>query len=602
MDDGADVLYIHPWGHLNDLVVPAGALSCLNSVRASKLGRYAFEVSDEEILRAKVIAVDVHWALALTGFVSLLDHVRSLRPEIPVLVGGVTAGHYAQELLERYPVDYVLRGDSERSFAALVAALVDGREPEVLPNVHAKGRPPPPTERMSSAELDAADCLTADWFPTYEVVSTWDAVAFPQGRTVPIMRGCTLRCPECVGSYASTFGKGYLMRSPQATARLLRQAERMALRNLRLVLAKPARSQLSALIAAIAQEGPFQFSSAVGFYLCTPPSPEDLRLLDDAFENPVAISFVPPEDHHPALSPARLESEQRAWRLAAEAVIASRNLSLDAWSTGVVDVAEMRARLTDVVSDRVRVSSGAVWSVTRPEDGKFQPLEAVQEALDPVWTFYAARLLSPSLAALLKPFQFLDELADHPSDLTSDEAALEPFRAEVAASWARDRLPLLPSLALAALPVRIGKWAPIRQLHGVHAGGDFGFLPPGAPWTAAGLPAQLHRVRDHRGVELRSEELPMSNYDALILVPCPPHPFPIDDAWLTTLGAAGFLALRAPSGAPRPARLSIHLRVQDARAFLTDDAGQRLGRGTTHLNYFRPVEARARARQASSMK
>jgi hypothetical protein len=598
MGDGAAVLYIHPWGHLNDLVVPAGALACLNAVRASKLGRYAFEVEDEEILAAKVIAVDVHWALALTGFVHLIQHVRGLRPDVAIVVGGVTAGHYAQELLDRFNVDYVLRGDSETSFAALVEALVEGREPGDLPNVYVRGRPPPPELRMSEAEFDATDSLNADWFPTYVAVSEWDAEAFPQGRTLMITRGCALRCPECYGSYASTYGRGYLMRSPEATVALLRQAERMKLRNVCLFVAKPAPKQLSALLNAIADAGPFRFSSAVGFYLCMPPSPEDVLRLDAAFDNPIALSFVPPDEQQPALSPVRLASERQAWRLVADAVLASRNLRLDLWSTQTTDAAKLRADLTTSASDRIQANYGGVWAVTRPEDGVSRTMDHVRAALDPVWTFYAARLLAPALARLLKPFRFLDEMEGDPSAAAPANAALAPFWEEIVASWARDRLPLLPTLGFAVQPIRGGTWSPNRRSEGAHAEGDFAYLVPTSAWTVAGAATVLERVRDHRGVELRGD-LPSGAYDALILVPLPPQPGVIDDAWLAALGVEGFLGLRLPPNA-HPARVSVHLRVQDARAFLLDEQGERLARGLAHLDYFRRVDNPRRGARRTS--
>jgi len=165
-----DVLYVHPGGHPNDLVIPAGALTCMNAARGTRLGRYAVEVTDDEIAAARVVAIDVHWALALPGFERLVTHVRAVSCGATIIVGGVTAGHYARELLERYPIDYVISGDPEASFAALVDALRAGARPTDLPNVHARDLPPPAQRRLTAAEYDATDPLTADWFPTCQRV------------------------------------------------------------------------------------------------------------------------------------------------------------------------------------------------------------------------------------------------------------------------------------------------------------------------------------------------------------------------------------------------------------------------------------------------
>lgn len=134
----APLLYIHPRGHLNDLVIPAGALACLNGLSVRRVGRYSFEVAADQIRAARVIAIDVHWALALPGAAALLDHVRRLSPEARVIAGGITAGHYAREMVDVTGFDFAIRGDSEVAFAALVEALLDGRDASALPNVYAR--------------------------------------------------------------------------------------------------------------------------------------------------------------------------------------------------------------------------------------------------------------------------------------------------------------------------------------------------------------------------------------------------------------------------------------------------------------------------------
>lgn len=121
-----DVLYIHPGRYLNDITVPAGALSCMNAIRTRRRGRYAFELDEEEVREARVVAIDLHWAVGLSGFVHLVHRVRCVNPDAAIVVGGITAGHYARVLLERLPLEYVVRGDSEESFARLAESLLGG--------------------------------------------------------------------------------------------------------------------------------------------------------------------------------------------------------------------------------------------------------------------------------------------------------------------------------------------------------------------------------------------------------------------------------------------------------------------------------------------
>ena len=585
------VLYVHPSGHLNDLVVPAGALSCLNAVAPPKLGRYAFEVADDDIRAAAVVAIDVHWALALPGCERLVAHVRRLRPEVPIVIGGITAGCFAGELLARYPVDYVVQGDSERPFARLVEALRRGEAPVDLPNVHVRGRPPPRLERMSPADFDATDCVSADWFPTYEKHTNWTAAAFSQGRTIPVLRGCPFKCPECYGSYAQTWGRGYQVRSPERLAALVGWCARRGVRNLRLFVGKPPERTLGRLLAGLARAGPFRFETAVGLFLCTAPSRAELRQLEATFEAPVALSMIPPGEHVPALRPRQLALEEERWRAAADFISRSRTLELDAWSTRTSELGRVRAGLTGGSSERVRVSYGAVWSVTRPVDGRQTPYAVVRDAMAPVWTFYAGRVLSPGLARLLRPWRFLDELGADADSVECPEDGLRGFHAVATRSWRQHRLPTLPGLRFSVVPLRGTLGGPARAPHGVVLGGALRYLEPARLATLErGAPVALAEHADHRGITLACELGLDAGVAALAFVP---HPLPdgaVDGAWVGAIGAGGLVALIPGEAASGPARLEVTVRVQAVQAALLDAEGALLAEGRGDLGYYRPDE------------
>lgn len=598
-----EVLYVHPSGHLNDLVVPAGALSCMNATRATKLGRYAFEVADEEIANARVVAIDVHWALALPGLERLVEHVRKIRPDVPIVVGGITAGHYADTLLQRYAIDYVVRGDSEVAFARLVDALLSGCPPTGIPNVHGRNIPSVPALRMTPAEFDATDCVTCDWFPTYANVTNWDAVAFGPGRTIGVARGCPKRCPECYGSYASTFGDGYLLRSPVGVAGLLRQAEGEGARNVRLVVGKPPPRQLAALLRGIAEGGPYAFDGEVGFYLCTAPEPDDLARLEAAFQGKVTLSLVRPEEHQPALSPQQLVREKEAWRRVATHAAGSKALQIDVWSVRSSNVLQVKGEIADPDNERVKASYGAVWAVTRPLGDKSVAFDDVVDAVAPVWTFYAARLLSPALATMLAPFRFLDEIETDPLAAAAPEGALAAYHALVADRWRATRLATLPGLRFAVLPARArATAAQIRE--GVHVSGALEFATKDE-MEILGEASALEEHADHRGIELRARlsSLPV-NTDVLAIVPQALDGSPVDSAWLDAVGAPGVLVVRPGSAGFAARELVVHIRVQDARVFVLDGHREEIARGVAHLGYFRPVSRRRgrpdRKRQATS--
>jgi hypothetical protein len=595
----SQVLYVHPWGHLNDLVIPAGAIACMNAIPGPKLGRYAFEVADDEIRDAAAVCLDLHWAISLPGFERVVRHVRAVAPAVPIVVGGIAAAHLAEQLLAELPVDYVFRGDAEASFARLVAALRAGEPPGPLPNLFARGGPAPPRVRMSDAEFDATDSVAIDWFPTFARLTDLDAVAFPPGRTVIAARGCPLRCPTCYGSHASTYGKGYLWRSPERVAELVEEAQRVDARNLRLIVGKPSPRRITELAEGLAARGPFRFGSAIGFYLCRAPSESDLDALESAFDSPVALSIVPPEEHVPPLSPERLDEERAAWQRVAARVSRSKNLRLDVWATAGTDTGPIRAALGAEGNARVSVSSGAVWNMSRPGDGATTTLAAVREAVQHVWTFYAARLLSPALAHLLAPFHFLDEVDDGLDDLAPPaERELLPFHAAILRSWRRHHMPSLEGLAFDAVPVALAPAPLSRSAEGTRWGGDLGLA---APTTARSLgPGHpLAQILDHRGVALECAlgSLP-AGCEAIAIVPRGEGP--TDQAWLDAMGRRGVLIARAPASSPSPAaapsvRLRIDLRVQDARVFLLDADDAPLRRGVAELGYFRDTRAASKA-------
>ncbi len=586
----AEVLYIHPSGHLNDLVVPTGAISCLNALKAPRLGRYAFEVQDDEIRAARIVAVDLHWSVGLPGFGRLVRHVRDVHPEAVLVAGGITAGHYAQTLLELYPIDFVVRGDSEVAFAALVDAVLSGRTPEGIPNVYGRGLPLPRLARMSRQEFDATDPLTVEWFPTYAQVTDWQSAAFSQGRTIPVARGCPFRCPTCYGSYAEVFGKGYLVRSPASVVERVRQAQALGVRHLRLIVGKPGPRALSEMVRALAASGPHRFEGSVGLYLCTPPSDEDLQALDEAFDGQLDLSAVPPEEHVPRLSRETLAEEGAAWDRVARFAASSRHIHLDLWATDPVVFRRLRGAYGVERTRRVTVSLGAVWHVTRPVTGEARAtLDRVSQAMDPVWTFFAARLLSPSLARLLRPFQFLDALTEDLDTLEDPGGVLSPFFRLLMANWREHHVPTLPGLAfgLAQVALRLGARL-TRERHGTRFRGAMGVASP-EDLLAVGAVKPMATITDHRGVVIEGRQDWPAVGGAIAVLPLPLDGPPVGTPWVLAIAGDGLVVIRPPQGTEgRVEEMTVRLtlRVQDVQGALLADSGEVVALGRADLGYF----------------
>ncbi|GMV43074.1 MAG: hypothetical protein AMXMBFR64_47900 [Myxococcales bacterium] len=570
----------------------------MNALDAARLGRYAFEVSDAEIRAARVVASDLHWAVGLPGFLRLVEHVRSTNPAAVIVAGGITAGHYASELV-RLGVDYVLRGDSERSFALLVKALLAGSPSELRTNLHRDLPRDLPTElrpdlstdlpnvvsrsgagpslRMTQAEFDATDCLTLGWFPTLSRVSDWPSAAFSPSRTLPAARGCPMRCPACYGSHASLYGPGTLTRSPGALASEVARAASLGVSQLRLICGKPPARTLTAWLRALAASGPHRFDSMVGLYLCTAPSDEDLDLLHRAFASPVALSVIPAEEHAPALPPGVLQREQAAWRRVVARLRDTDQIQLDVWATTPVDVDRIRRELDAEDHPGVRVSLGTVWNLLRPSDGAVPDMDTLRSTMDVLWTWLAARLLSPALSEALLPFALLDEVDDPPPNAPHISPAAW---AAILGEWERHRLPLLPALSITATPVLAGAHSAPRRTHaGVRYEGALAVHHPGELSAPLGPPTNLPVELTHRGARLRATlEIP-AGADAIAL-----HAAPLPGE--SASAAPGLVVVTGVSPGTRTLRIT--LRMMDAWVDVSDRRGLRLASGRADLGGLRP--------------
>jgi hypothetical protein len=234
-----DLLYIHPALGESDFNIPMGLIGLMNSFEGEKLGVMAWELSPELIERTRVVAMDLHWYFPLAFVGEIARMVKAVNPEAAILLGGMTATIFARQILTNYPVDCVILGDAEEVFAPLVEILEAGASPCGLPNVATQLFFPARIVPASRAAYNAVDPLTVDWFPTYRERMFSVQHDFPgefrESKGVypfiPILRGCIRDCPECYASPAiqrKIFGRGIMVRSPEAVIGTLRRCEAMS--------------------------------------------------------------------------------------------------------------------------------------------------------------------------------------------------------------------------------------------------------------------------------------------------------------------------------------------------------------------------------------
>ncbi len=86
--------------------------------------------------RPRAIGIDLHWLPHAHGALEVARVAKELYPQVPVILGGLSATYFHRELAAYPQVDYVLRGDStEPALHELLLALRAGASVAQVPNL-----------------------------------------------------------------------------------------------------------------------------------------------------------------------------------------------------------------------------------------------------------------------------------------------------------------------------------------------------------------------------------------------------------------------------------------------------------------------------------
>jgi radical SAM superfamily enzyme YgiQ (UPF0313 family) len=146
-------------------------------------------------LRAPVFGIDLHWLPHANGALGIAGLVKQIHPESKVLLGGLSASYFHEEVMENSAVDFVLRGDStEEPCRQLLQALRLGSPLEAVENL--TWRRPDGTVVVNPLTFVPADL---DWIdvPAYDFMLH---AVFKYGSFadfLPIWTGCGIRRRCC---------------------------------------------------------------------------------------------------------------------------------------------------------------------------------------------------------------------------------------------------------------------------------------------------------------------------------------------------------------------------------------------------------------------
>jgi len=165
--------------------------------------------------RPLAFGIDLHWMAHVQGALALAEMIKRFHPDIPVIMGGLSATYYHEDILRQYPfIDFVLRGDStEKPLVRLLQTIKNGGDFKKIPNLTYR-------DGMNGIQINSLthvpenlDEISIDYRHIMKKVARYldptgyqpfiDWYAYPV-TAVFTCRGCIYSCKTCGGS-AQTF-------------------------------------------------------------------------------------------------------------------------------------------------------------------------------------------------------------------------------------------------------------------------------------------------------------------------------------------------------------------------------------------------------------
>jgi B12-binding domain/radical SAM domain protein len=230
--------------------VPIGMLSIADyldrhgyKVIVDNLGDRMVESPTFDVIRhlksmdARVFGIGLHFQHHSQGAIEIARLCKELHPESMVVLGGLTATRFHQEIIQKYPfIDAVIRGEAEKPFLEFMDALKKNAKITPTPNLTYRDAKSeiavtqlmPPSQNLDEFEFTRLDLLQP-------VNSVFGLESKPRWSLV-VGRGCVHNCSICGGS-AYTY-KTYLgmskpsMRSPAKMVEDIKRLNSQGIRNI----------------------------------------------------------------------------------------------------------------------------------------------------------------------------------------------------------------------------------------------------------------------------------------------------------------------------------------------------------------------------------
>jgi B12-binding domain/radical SAM domain protein len=172
-------------------------------------------------LESRIYGISLQWGLHSQGAIEVAKICKQFHPNSLVIMGGLTATHFADEIVEKIPwIDGVLRGEGEYSILHLAKIREHSQDLSKAPNLTYKngnGKVRYNTMMKNCSTLDEFNFTRFDLLePSLAESSKFTPKPF---KNIPLCRGCLFNCISCGGSaysYQTLFKREQIaFRSPE---------------------------------------------------------------------------------------------------------------------------------------------------------------------------------------------------------------------------------------------------------------------------------------------------------------------------------------------------------------------------------------------------
>ena len=227
---GLDCLFIHAGrsfsGRRDLLLMPAGLVPLADALEHAGFRTRVLNLPLKQLenpgfslasflreSRPALVCLPLHWHAQSPGVAALARQVRRHLPAASIVLGGITASFFAEEVLAEIPeADFVIKGDGERPLTELARALLSGdKRLGAVPNllwreggkvIHGVKRYAAGSRDMDGLDFSRLDLILNKDFCLKDIWRTGPRLAaFEDGPKVYYVagRGCDSNCSFCGG-------------------------------------------------------------------------------------------------------------------------------------------------------------------------------------------------------------------------------------------------------------------------------------------------------------------------------------------------------------------------------------------------------------------